>query len=59
MMDSDIITRMLVEIVTGKEPLLPDDVEMAAMRKQLQKECDEIVAAGGVVDVPHEVPDAG
>lgn len=57
-MDSDIIARMLVEIVTGKEPLLPDDAEMAAMRKQLQKECDEIVASGGVVDVPHEVPDA-
>lgn len=42
--------------MTGKEPAAPDDVEMAALRTRLKVECDEIVAAGGSVDVPHEIP---
>ncbi len=56
-MDSDVLSRILVEVSTGKQPATPDDAEMAAMRAQLKKECDEIVAAGYEVDVPHEVPD--
>jgi hypothetical protein len=56
-MNSDVITRILVEVATGKSPAVPDDHEMKMMRAQLQLECDEIVAAGGVVDVPHEIPD--
>lgn len=55
-MDSDVITRILVEIVTGKLPAMPDTAEMAAMRAQLKIECDEIVTNGGVVDIPHEIP---
>lgn len=59
MLDTDDITRILVEIVTGKMPNPPDTPEAAAMRVQLQKECDEIVAKGGVVDIPTEIPDIG
>lgn len=56
-MDSDVVTRILVEVATGKTPARPDTPEEAAMRVQLQKECEEIVARGGVVDIPHEIPD--
>lgn len=56
-MNSDDVTRILVEVVTGKQPAVPDDDEMVAMRVQLKIECDEIVAKGGTVDVPHEIPD--
>ena len=55
-MNSDDVTRILVEVATGREPATPDDDEQAAMRAQLKIECDEIVAKGGVVDVPHEIP---
>ena len=57
-MDTVVITRILVEVATGKKPATKDDAEMAAMRKQLEIECDEIVAQGGTVDIPHEIPDA-
>lgn len=55
-MDSDDIIKMLVEIETGK----PHSVQMPgaeAMYAQLQKECDDIHAKGGTVEVPHEIPD--
>jgi hypothetical protein len=57
-MDSDTVTRVLVEVATGKPPAVPDDAEVASLRAQLKLECDEIRAAGFDVDVPHEVPDA-
>lgn len=56
MIDSDDISRMLVEITTGKEPAIPDTPEFAAMRAQLQKECDEIRAKGFEVEIPFEIP---
>ena len=55
---SEDISRMLVEIMTGKEPFLKSSAA-DAMREQLRKECAEIVAKGGIVEVPHEIPDAG
>lgn len=57
MIHTDDINRLLVEIVTGKPPAVPDDAELAAMRAQLQKECDEIKARGGEIEIPFEVPD--
>ena len=54
---SDDVERLLVEIVTEKKPAVPDTPELAALRAQLKKECDAIVAKGGTVDIPHEVPD--
>lgn len=55
-MDSDIITRMLVEIATGKEPARKDTPEEAKVRRQLKIECDAIAASGGFIDVPSEIP---
>lgn len=55
MMDSSDIERMLVEIVTGKPPTLSGP-EADAMRAQLKMECDEILAKGGIVAIPHEIP---
>jgi hypothetical protein len=55
--DTDDLNRMLVEIVLKKPLTREDTAEEAAMRAQLTKECNEIVARGGVVDIPHEVPD--
>lgn len=56
-MDSDVVTRILVEVATGKTPARPDTLEEAAMRSQLTMECEEIVARGGEVEIPHEIPD--
>ena len=56
-MNSDDVSRILVEIRTDKPPATPDDKEMAALRVQLTKECNAIIAAGYDVDVPHEIPD--
>ena len=53
---SDDITRMIVEIETGKQPLLTAP-EANALREQLRIECTAIKARGGTIDVPHEVPD--
>jgi len=54
--DSDDISRMLVEIV-AKKPHTMTGPEAEAMYAQLEKECDEIRARGLDVDVPYEVPD--
>lgn len=56
MIDSDDISRMLVEIV-AKKPHTMTGPEAEAMYAQLEKECDEIRARGLDVDVPYEVPD--
>jgi hypothetical protein len=56
MLDTDDINRILVEIVTGQPPTLTTP-EAIVMRAKLQKECDAIVAKGGVVDIPPEIPD--
>jgi hypothetical protein len=55
-MDTDEMTRILVEVTTGKPPAKPDTVEFAVMRKKLKREVDEIRAKGGTVLVPHEIP---
>lgn len=57
MIKTDDLERMLVEITTGKPPARPDSLEEAAMRSQLMKECNEIEARGGTVEIPHEIPD--
>lgn len=56
MIHSDDVERILVEIVTKREPREPDTPELAALREKLQAECDEIVARGGTVMIPHEIP---
>lgn len=55
-MDTDDINRMIVEIMTGKERTLKTP-EAQIMWDQLKKECDEIVAKGGIVDVAPEIPE--
>ena len=55
-MDTDDVTRILVEVATGKPAPFEESAEFAAMRAQLKIECDEIIAKGGTVDVPHEIP---
>lgn len=57
MIDTDTMNRMLVEIVTGKKPARDDTVEEAKMRIRLKRECEEIQARGGVVEIPAEHPD--
>ena len=56
MLHSDDIERMLVEIMTGKKPTL-NTPEANAVREKLVKECAEIVANGGTVDIPREIPE--
>lgn len=55
MIDTEEINQMLIEILTGKPPSLRTP-EADKMRVQLKKECDEIIAKGGVVDIPVEIP---
>ena len=54
--DATDIERMLVEIMTGKEPTLRTP-EADAMREQLRKECEEIKARGDQVFIPHDPTD--
>ena len=56
MIHSDDVERLLVEIVTGKEPAFPDTSELAALRAELKRDCEKIAARGGTVDIPHEIP---
>lgn len=56
MIDSEDIQTMLVEIATGKPPSL-NTPEANRMRKKLIRECEEIRAKGGGIDVPWEIPD--
>lgn len=53
---SDDVERLLVEIATKKPPPVADTPELTDLRARLQDECDEIIANGGIIDVPHEIP---
>jgi hypothetical protein len=55
-MNSDDVTRVLVEVETGKPPAVPDTPELLMLRAKLTGECVDIRAKGGWVDVPHEIP---
>ena len=46
------LEQMLLEIVLKKPPTLTTP-EANEMRERLQKECDEIIASGGTVEIPH------
>jgi hypothetical protein len=54
-MTSDHLDRILEEVMLGKEPEVPDTPEEAKLRRQLEKEVDEILAAGGEVYLPAEI----
>lgn len=56
MIDTDDLSRILVEIETGKPPAIPDTPRLMRLRAQLTLEINEIKAKGGTVDVPHEIP---
>jgi hypothetical protein len=58
MITSEELYQMLVELETGKPPTLTTP-EANAKREQLRKECADIKAMGGTVDIPHEIPDRG
>lgn len=47
----DDLQRMIIELVTGKEPTLTTP-EANAARERLRKEIAEIEAKGGMVDIP-------
>jgi len=53
--DTDDLITMMVELETGKPPSL-NTPEANAIREKLRKECDEIRAKGGMVDIPFEIP---
>ena len=57
MISTEVARRILVEIVTGKEPARLDTPEESEMRARLKTECDEIAAKGGIVQIPSEIPD--
>jgi hypothetical protein len=57
MIDVGTMERMLIEITTGKQPARADTPEEAKVRAKLKAECDDIKARGGVVEIPHEIPD--
>ncbi len=46
--------KMLVEVVTGKPPT-DTSYEASVIREQLQKECNEIIAKGGSIEIPPEI----
>jgi len=54
--DAEDISRILVEIETGKTPAVPDTPELAALRAQLTSEVEEIHAQGMAVEVHHDIP---
>jgi hypothetical protein len=53
MIPSEEVSRMLVEITTGKEPTLRSP-KADALREELRRQCDEITAKGLAVDIPYE-----
>ena len=55
-MDSERMTKILLEVTLGKPAPEHEGAEDAAIRARLKKEVDEIRAKGGAVDVPPELP---
>lgn len=54
-MRTDELNKLLVDIVNGA-PIPVDEPESTrALREELQREVDEIVAKGGIVDIPPEI----
>ena len=56
MISSDDVERIVVEVTTGKSPATADTPEQAEFRQKIESEVAEIIAKGGIVDIPHEIP---
>ena len=52
MMDSESLTRILIEVTLDSTPSRADTEEEAAYRAELVKQVAEIGAKGGIVDIP-------
>jgi len=55
-MDSERLTRILIEVDFGKIRSQADTGEEAAYRERLVEQVAEIKAKGGTVDIPFELP---
>lgn len=56
MLTSDDVNTILIDVMTGRAPSIQGD-EAQAMHDRLRQECADIIAKGGSVDVPPELPD--
>jgi len=48
------MNRILVEVLTGKEPATPDDDEQAKFRAEMRVEADKAKAGGYTIQIPGE-----
>ncbi len=53
---SDTTTRILVEVVNGQKPAIPDTEEMKAFREGVTRDVVEMRAAGVEIDIQSEIP---
>lgn len=51
---TDELNRILVEVLTGKEPAAPDTPEMAEARASFQYDVEKARAAGHQIQIPNE-----
>lgn len=54
---SEELERILLEILNGKAPAIPDTPSLAAARLSLQEQVNQAQADGYVIDVPSELPE--
>ena len=53
---SDTTTRILVEVVNGQKPSIPDDDEMKIFREDVTRDVVKMRADGKEIDIAQEVP---
>ena len=53
---SDTTTRILVEVVNGEKPRIPDDEEMKKFREDVTRDIVKMRADGIEIEIQQEVP---
>lgn len=56
MIDTDELIEMLRDILRGKPAPQGEDADRRELRERMAAEVEAIRAAGGVIDIPPEVP---
>lgn len=54
MIDSEVATRILLEVMSGKSSSRDDSPEEKEFRKNVSEDVDKIVESGGQVEIPKE-----
>lgn len=57
LVDTKKMERMIHDALRGIEEVPGEDEEHRRVRRAIKKDVDEIVAKGGIVDIPFEIPD--